>query len=209
MFNIKPIKLLQGSHEDTGQTGQGCFMNVIAYLNGDEKITDRSSCVCPSVQSISIAMNDYSDENQRQRMLPFVLRALGSTTFDQEILKHRLSVIDKFSLKLLDYSESNFTISKSKTHAAVEIGYAFRGLRYDLKATSPQVGLPLVASAGMFLARMFSNTLYIIVDVPDELSTILQMGLDYLDEILPPLSEANEEVVSRANKLVELQLQPA
>ena len=28
-MNIEPIKLLKGSHDDTGTTGQGCFMNVI------------------------------------------------------------------------------------------------------------------------------------------------------------------------------------
>ena len=31
-MNIEPIKLLQGSHAETGKTGMGCFMNVIAYL---------------------------------------------------------------------------------------------------------------------------------------------------------------------------------
>lgn len=40
MINIEPIKLLRGQHKDTATTGQGCFMNVIAYLNGDPQITD-------------------------------------------------------------------------------------------------------------------------------------------------------------------------
>ena len=32
---IEPIRLLAGSHADTGTTGKGCFMNVVAYLNGE------------------------------------------------------------------------------------------------------------------------------------------------------------------------------
>ena len=51
---IKPIKLLSGTHNDTAQTGQGCFMNVIAYLNGEPQITDQSDCVCYVVRPIAI-----------------------------------------------------------------------------------------------------------------------------------------------------------
>ena len=57
MFQIKPIKLLKGSHADTGSTGQGCFMNVAAYLNGDDQITDSSPCVCVTIRPIVIFLN--------------------------------------------------------------------------------------------------------------------------------------------------------
>lgn len=43
-MNIKPIRLLKGSYADTKTTGQGCFMNVVAYLNGESQITDSSPC---------------------------------------------------------------------------------------------------------------------------------------------------------------------
>ena len=48
---IAPIKLLAGTHEDTAKTGSGCFMNVIAYLNGEPQITDQSPCVCVTVRA--------------------------------------------------------------------------------------------------------------------------------------------------------------
>ena len=73
---IKPIKLLIGTHADTATTGQGCFMNVIAYLNGEAQITDQSPCVCVTVRRLSIEMNDRSNDEQRQKLLPFVLRAM-------------------------------------------------------------------------------------------------------------------------------------
>lgn len=38
-LQIMPIALLKGSHDDTAKTGQGCFMNVIAYLNGETLVS--------------------------------------------------------------------------------------------------------------------------------------------------------------------------
>ena len=82
---ILPIKLLSGSHKDTGTTGQGCFMNVVAYLNGESQITDQSACVCPLIRPMAIVLNDRSTDEQRQQLLPFVLRAMGSATNDKTV----------------------------------------------------------------------------------------------------------------------------
>jgi len=73
---IKPIKLLAGSHPDTKSTGSGCFMNVVSYLNGDDDITDKPTCVDPFVRHLAIAINDFAPGDQRNRLLPFVERAL-------------------------------------------------------------------------------------------------------------------------------------
>ena len=86
---IKPIKLLTGSHANTATTGQGCFMNVVAYLNGDAQITDSSPCVCVTVRRLAIEMNDHCTDQQRQELLPFVLRAMGSATNDADVLEAR------------------------------------------------------------------------------------------------------------------------
>jgi hypothetical protein len=89
MLNISPIKLLKGTHEDTGSTGHGCFMNVIAYLNGDPQITDKSPCVCVTVKPIAIWLNDYMKDNERSQLLPYIERALGSATSDIDLLTKR------------------------------------------------------------------------------------------------------------------------
>ena len=97
MFNIEPIKLLSGSHKDTAQTGQGCFMNVIAYLNGESQITDKSSCVCITIRPIAIFLNDFANDAQRQKLLPFVLRAMGTATDDKVIISKRIEAVVKFA----------------------------------------------------------------------------------------------------------------
>src|SRR5262245_53818087 len=86
---IKPIKLLSGSHADTAKTGRGCFMNVIAYLNGEPEITDRSTCVCVVVRPVAIWINDYLIDWEREIWLPFIERAIGSATIDQRELVRR------------------------------------------------------------------------------------------------------------------------
>ena len=97
MFDIKPIPLLKGSHGDTNTTGQGCFMNVIAYLNGEPQITDQSPCVCVTIRPIAIFLNDFANDEQRQRLLPFVLRAMGTTTEDRAVMNLRIAAVVKYA----------------------------------------------------------------------------------------------------------------
>jgi hypothetical protein len=86
---IKPIKLLSGAHADTGTTGQGCFMNVIAYLNGEPQITDRSPCVCLTIRPIAVRFNDFLKDDERELMMPYIERAMGSTTNDINEMSRR------------------------------------------------------------------------------------------------------------------------
>lgn len=86
---IKPIKLLSGSHANTGKTGHGCVMNVIAYLNGEEQITDSSPCVCFMVKPILIWFNDYLKDDERHLLIPYIERAVGSATEDKKEIERR------------------------------------------------------------------------------------------------------------------------
>ena len=99
MYKIPEIKLVKGSHSDIGKTGVGCFMNVIAYLNGELQITDEGECVCFVVRPIVIWLNDYSNDDQRQKLLPFILRARGSRTDDVEELSRRTKLKVEFTNK--------------------------------------------------------------------------------------------------------------
>jgi hypothetical protein len=98
-MNIEPIKLLAGSHSNTGETGQGCFMNVIAYLNGEAQITDESECVCFVMRPLSIYANDLFNDADRQKLLPFILRAIGSQTNDKAVIAERLKHVVAFAEK--------------------------------------------------------------------------------------------------------------
>lgn len=103
---LKPIKLLSGSHADTGKTGQGCFMNVIAYLNGEAQITDQSTCVCVVVRPIAIWINDFLMDSERHILLPYIERAMGSATCDREELFRRAGRAVKLAEEMQDIAAS-------------------------------------------------------------------------------------------------------
>lgn len=131
---IKPIQLLAGTHKDTAKTGQGCFMNVIAYLNGEPQITDRSPCVCITVRKIAIQLNDMLDNTERQRMIPFIERAMGSAACDAKEFKRRLHL-------MMDFAKNMAVLAKkaaNDANAAEAARYAAEASRYADYAASIQ-----------------------------------------------------------------------
>ena len=104
MLKIEPIKLMRGTHDDTGETGSGCFMNVIAYLNGETQITDRSLCVCPVIRPVAIWLNDFMNGRERYKLVPFIERAMSSATHDIEIMTARAKCAVVMADKMVGYA---------------------------------------------------------------------------------------------------------
>ena len=172
---IKPIKLLQGSHDDTGITGQGCFMNVVAYLNGEPQITDSSPCVCVTVSRMAIALNDRSNDEQRQRLLPFVMRAMGSATKDESVLRERTARLRAYGAE------------------CQEIIHAWRA---EMKAADANAYANANAYADAY-AYAYAKR--------DELKEkLFAAGLRYLDAVLPQVDAPSSEIMARAERLLEL-----
>ena len=131
-MHIEAIKLLKGSHDDTGKTGLGCFMNVIAYLNGEPQITDASPCVCVTVKPIAVWLNDYMDDAERQQMLPFILRAMGSATDDIHELVRRAELCADYAEKRAASAASAESAESAAWAARAES--AARAAPFDYKA---------------------------------------------------------------------------
>lgn len=119
-MNIPQVKLLKGTHPETGQTGQGCFMNVIAYLNNEPVITDQSECVCFTIRPLAIWANDWMTDEERPQLLPFILRAMGSRTHENAEMMRRLNLVVAFAdqmavyaAKYAKYAEYAATYAKS------------------------------------------------------------------------------------------------
>jgi len=188
MLNIEPIKLLKGSHADTAQTGQGCFMNVIAYLNGEPQITDQSPCVCVTVRPLAIRLNDTADDEQRQRLLPFVMRAMGSATKDKTIFDARFARLRQYGAeckKVLNTAKA----ALAKFPKADAYAYAYAKAYADAYA---------YADAD---AKAKAQIKAIADGVRHDL---FEAGLRYLDDVLPPAEPVGVDVIARAQKLVEL-----
>ena len=178
-MNIEPIKLLKGSHKDTGQTGLGCFMNVIAYLNGEPQITDESPCVCVTVRTIAVWLNDYMTDEERPQLLPFITRAMGSATEDKDTLVRRTSLC-------ADYVERLAARSASAEWATWAARDAARAAAWAVESSA---AWPVESSAS---------------DYPAFRGELIAGTLALLDAMLPPATELQQEQIDRAQRLVEL-----
>lgn len=67
--------LSKGAHL-TAEEGR-CAMEWVAYLAG-ESHSDGPSCVSPVLQMFCIELNDRMDDEDRQRLRPFLARTIGT-----------------------------------------------------------------------------------------------------------------------------------
>jgi hypothetical protein len=205
MYQLPEINLLEGSHSDTGETGQGCFMNVVAYLNGESVITDRSECVCVTVRPIAIWLNDYCDDQQRRSMLPFILRAQGSRTEDKSELFRRLKLVVEFvdTLKTLvaeygtesDAARDSECDSELAAHAcatACATEYATAYAAWLAAEFADDVAVELAANVVGYTKYTAAK------------QKIIQAGIDFFDAALPKLDYVQRDVQKRIEKLCEL-----
>ena len=209
-MNIEPIRLLRGHQENTATTGQGCFMNVVAYLNGDAQITDRSPCVCVTVRPLSIRLNDLGNDEQRLRLLPFVLRAMGSATENTEVLAARRA-------RLCQYGEEcNEVMQSFAERSVVDNPYAY--LFPDASTNAYAIAkahcqgfdafIPFEAafSDAYSYAQAYSNAHAHYCIEPTHLQSLLfDAGLRFLDDVLPAAESASLVVAERCETLVKLQ----
>jgi hypothetical protein len=154
---IKPISLLKGSHEDTAQTGSGCFMNVIAYLNGEPQITDQSPCVCVTVRSIAIWFNDFLRDNERGEMIPFIERAMGSATNDKAEMARRLGLVVKFAERQRDIARSADDAASAANYAASANAAAAAAANYANYAANYAASANAAAAAAANYANYAAN----------------------------------------------------
>lgn len=134
---IAPIKLLSGSHPDTAKTGHGCFMNVIAYLNGEPQITDQSPCVCFVVRPIAIWLNDYLTQTERARLIPYIERAMGSNSDDPAIFVPRAEAAARFAIKCSEIAASAASAVWAARKPLIEAAFMFLD-----EALPPATGVP-------------------------------------------------------------------
>lgn len=171
---IEPIKLLQGSHVDTAQTGSGCFMNVIAYLNGEPQITDHSECVCFVVRPIVIWFNDFLLDSERHILIPFIERAMGSRTTDRAEIERRAKLA-------ADMAKCMSTVAAKSPEFA-----------WFAAKSAKSAELPSFAEFAWFAAKFD--------DLREEIKSAC---LEFLDRSLPQ-QEQGPVVIERAMRLREL-----
>ena len=203
---IKPITLLSGPHPDTAQTGQGCFMNVVAYLNGEAQITDQSDCVCYVMRPLLIFANDFMMSDERQQLVPFIERAMGSRTDDKEIITKRLARVVAFanqqaksanSAKYAANSAAEYAANSAAKYAAESAEYAAESAEYA--ANSPA---KYAAECAKYAAK-FAECAVSAVSAEYHSSTVSAL-LELFDEGLPLAPEWGVQIEARAQQFVKL-----
>lgn len=67
--------LHSGSHD--ASEGKRCAMEWVAYIAG-EPHSDSPACVSPVLKAFGIALNDRWDDEQRQKLRPYLARCIGT-----------------------------------------------------------------------------------------------------------------------------------
>ena len=220
---IAPIRLLSGHHGDIGATGRGCFMDVIAYLNGESQITDHSPCVRITVRPMAIKLNDFGNDEQRQRLLPFVMRAMGSATMNKEVLNRdraRLrqhgtecqEIINAWRTELknadadADADAIAIAISISisiSISIAIADAYAYAIPDADADAIADAIADAYAYADPYAYAK--KKAMEFIGPKCDELKAkLFDAGLRYLDDVLPQADAPTSAIMERAATLCSL-----
>lgn len=227
---IKPITLLRGSHRNTARTGQGCFMNVIAYLNGEAQITDESPCVCPTVRSAAIWLNDRTKPADRQRLVPLIERAMGSATEDDQEMERRYAVIREFAADcaVIAWQAADCAADREARARSWEQWRMINNAAKTAKACADRVanpGGPWTLTSSVQAGYMISGATYdagyaldkareaaIVAGIrsnrrrPAErgLQLLIERVFKYLDDVLPPAAEPTPVIMQRAAAYVAL-----
>ena len=185
---IKPVRLLRGSHDDTAKTGNGCFMNVVAYLNADEEITDNSPCVCATVRPIVRWFNDYLENSERAQLLPFIERALGSATTDAVEMRRRVGLMVSFARAMTDAAKE----SGGDPMAIQRSGSGATAAAHN-PGDCPHLASICAGNAAIYAGR---------AGVASDKLKVLTFA--YLDAVLPQADAPSEELIERAWQLQAL-----
>lgn len=207
MYQIPEIQLLPGPHSDTGRTGRGCFMNVVAYLNGDAQITDSSECVCPVVRPIAIWLNDFYTKRfpheRGRRLLPFVLRALGSRTDDSVEVSRRIGLAVRFAELQRDIAAECVERAKPDAELSAEFAAKYAAMYARSAVESAEHAAEHAARTAKQAEHAAAHVALRTARTATE-ERILQVGLDFMDEALPQVDEVQEQTIARAQELKRL-----
>jgi len=78
---LSQVKLTAGQH-DNPRSG-GCAMDMVSWLQYGHA-GDHPECVCPVIATFIRQVNDFLPDDQRQRLVPYLLRFSGTVSKEHE-----------------------------------------------------------------------------------------------------------------------------
>jgi len=68
--------LSKGNHDPA--TGRACAMSAVSWLSGHPEDGEAPRCVHPVLRTAFVAVNDWVDDDERQRLWPLIARVIGT-----------------------------------------------------------------------------------------------------------------------------------
>jgi hypothetical protein len=180
VVNINPIRLVRGGRDDTDKTGEGCIMNVIAYMQG-ERITDTPEGVCEALRILAIYVNDHCEDGERQTLLiPLVHRLMNTATANLSVVAKRFNAIWKLANEL----RRDCTMPMPHLHELMICGHATH------------------SNMGAWLHQVAQELVYLASHARDGYATVKLAKL--LDELCPKEDAAPQRVTFLAPRRASL-----
>ena len=104
-----PLKLRQGPGSDWSKGL--CFMEAVAWMDGNLEPTDKPACACPVLSNFAISINDYISDDRRNDLLRMVLPMIGTRAPHCEKLRQDtiiLFTVRNVLIPLLELTKSPF-----------------------------------------------------------------------------------------------------
>ena len=137
---------------DDGGIGRAvCVMEAVSFIAG-EQITDHPSCVDTTMSDFLIRLNDTADEEQRQRLRPYVVRLVGTRSATADQLQERGRLMREWAARMGE--KYGFT-ARGAGDVALAIEYAVvDGGRTMLDEALPLVDQLIAVKPGVVEAQL-------------------------------------------------------
>jgi hypothetical protein len=171
-------------------------MNVIAYLNGEPQITDQSPCVCVTIRPIAIFANDFLKDDERNALIPYIERAMGSAINDHVEMMRRLNLVVVFSQKMAEYAKYAEYAAESAKYAAESAKYA---AKYAAKSAESAKYAEYAAESAKYAAKSAEYAKS--AAIREEIKAAI---FEFMDAACPKAQEFSCEIINRAEKFAKI-----
>lgn len=204
-FNkLSQVKLTHGQHDDP-RSG-GCAMDMVSWLEYG-RAGDHPKCVCPVIAAFIRLVNDFLPDNERQRLVPYLLRFSGTVSKKHEqqraeyLAWQSITVFAPLALEAAGLKEEVGrlkSLNQNDLEAAARAAWAARAARAAARAAwAAAWAAEVAARAAWAAAEVAENRLYDAVF--QAIDGLLDIGPSGVVDLLPV------EAPARLEKFLELQ----
>jgi hypothetical protein len=204
-FNDWNIKLKSGSHSNPKEGS--CLMETVAYISGEDEYTDHPECACPVITVFAISTNDWMNDVERQRLLPFVLRIAGSKA-SREIQEKRGYMCADYAVRVfaqlwVEFHNASDAAKMRKLPKIVDKASALQAEKICLEVKNAANANAPAAYAAANASYAAANASY--ANAAKIRAQIVEARIQLIDDMLKLTDDVQPVFKRKVENLVELQ----